>query len=633
VVTVAAASVAGCVGMPGNGPVGTISVSPQNAVAGGNVIQPFPAGPAPRDSPFDIVAGFLAASANYPFNAAIAREYLVSSAARAWKPGWSVTVFGTFGPTQTAAPGPGVRQTSILASGPAQSTFNGSGQFVSAGGTAAAGYDFHLTKVNGQWRISNPPSKRLLTATEFTAFYKPQDLYFLNPSVLPGAAEQPLVPDSVFVPQGTSSSDLLNNLVNALLPNPDGDPQNPLLTTAALTFPGGTKLVSVALAGTTAVVNLSGLAGAGKTVLEQVSAQLAWTLASPRSFPPAPIQSVELERDGHPWIPPETICGVQQIRSQVQNQSTYSCYNPDPSAPASFSFTSHGQVWSRCGSEDSAQRGMVGQVISLLRSASAVQACGGRPEVSTTASPEPAEVPLPAKFGTPSLAAVSPDGQYVAAYSPAAKALFTWQPANGFRPSQANQVKEFTSGVTALSWDRSDDLWFAQNGNVYIVPANGPASQVTAPPGVTDLAVAPDGVRIAFIVPDGSRRVVDLAAIIRNVQSSPGNKSPSEVVSISQDSVHLGPELVQPQDLTWYDADDLIVLARNDGLTLSEVPVDGQESLSTVPAPPGANSITASGATNALVAGLSDNHLVVSTGLEGPWQVLSVLGKNPAYPG
>jgi hypothetical protein len=639
VVTVATVSVAGCVGMPGNGPVGVISASPQSTVAGGNVIQPFPAGPAPHDSPFGIVTGFLAASAN-PLNAAIAREYLVSSAAKAWKPGWSVTVFSNFGPTPTAAPRPGARQTRIVASGTVQSAFNGSGQFVSAGSTAVGSrYGFRLTKVNGQWRISNPPSQRLLTASEFTAYYKPQDLYFLlpsgfnNPSVLAGVEEQPLVPDSVFVPQGTSSSDLLNNLVTALLPNADGTTQSPLLTTAVQTFPPGTKLVSVALAGTTAVVNLSGLAGASKSTLEGVSAQLAWTLASPRSFPPAPIQSIELERDGHPWTPPGTICGVPQIRSQVQNQATYSCYNPYPSAPAIVSFTGGSQVWSRCGSEDNAQRGLVGPVISLLSRPSKVPACASSP-VPATSSVTPAPVSLPAGLGAPSLVAVSPDGQYVAAYWPAAKELFTWQTSTGFRLGQANQVKAVTSGVTALSWDRSDDLWFAQNGNVYTVPANGQAAEITGPQGVTDLAVAPDGIRIAFIAPDGPKRVVYLAAIIRNPSSSPGNKPPSEIAaSISPDYVHLGPDLIQPQDLTWYDADDLIVLARNDVPTLSQVPVDGQESLATWPAPPGANSITANGTMNALVAGLSTGQLVVSTSLEGPWQVLSVRGRNPAYPG
>ena len=98
--------------------------------------------------------------------------------------------------------------------------------------------------------------------------------------------------------------------------------------------------------------------------------------------------------------------------------------------------------------------------------------------------------------------------------------------------------------------------------------------------------------------------------------------------------MQVGPDLAQPDTLTWYDADDLIVLAGSGArAALSEVPVDGQDSSSSQPAPAGANAITAAGGMNALVAGLSDNQLAVSTGLEGPWQPLAVPGQNPAYPG
>ncbi len=168
-------------GMPSSGPVGAISASPQSTAPVGDVIQTFPSGPQPGEPPTQIVGGFLAASANY-LNAAIAREYLVSSAAKSWSPTWSVTVYRAFGPVQTPPPPANARQTTVVASGTVQSTFNGTGQFVSAGGTAAGvvGYHFHLTKVNGQWRITNPPPKRLLTVSEFNEFYKPQDLYFLN---------------------------------------------------------------------------------------------------------------------------------------------------------------------------------------------------------------------------------------------------------------------------------------------------------------------------------------------------------------------------------------------------------------------------------------------------------------------
>ncbi len=386
------------------------------------------------------------------------------------------------------------------------------------------------------------------------------------------------------------------------------------------------------------MVNLNGPAAVSNGMLKQVSAQLTWTLVTPRSGPPAAIQAVELEWDGKPWIPPATICGSTQPRSPVQNLATYPCYNPYPSQLAEFSFTSRGQVWSRCGSEESAQRGQVGQVVPVFRPASAAspQPCGSG-YVGTGSLAAPASTLLPAKDGTPSLVAVSPDGEYVAYYAPDKKAVFIGQAATGASPAAGSLHAVqggVGSGVTALSWDSSHDLWIAQGGDVFTTPANGTAIQVTtAPPGVTALSIAPDGVRVALIAQPGSGTEVELAAVVHGEQSSQVQRgSPAPVASFSN-AVQIGPDLVQPDALTWYDADNLIVLARSSAKTLSEVPVDGQDSSSSQFAPPGADAITASGAVNALVAGLSDGHLAVSTGLEGPWQSLGVRGENPAYPG
>ena len=191
--------------------------------------------------------------------------------------------------------------------------------------------------------------------------------------------------------------------------------------------------------------------------------------------------------------------------------------------------------------------------------------------------------------------------------------------------------------MTALSWDRNHDLWVAENGDVFMVPVNGQTTSVNTsalPGNVTDLSVAPDGIRIALIVQNGSSSVVDLAAIIHGGQSEQGQRGlPSETVSLTEPAVHLGPDLVQPEDLTWYDADNLIVLTGGSSPRLSEVPVDGQQSYNSQLAPPGTDSITANSEMNALVAGLPGEQLVVSTSLEGPWQFLGVHGQNPAYPG
>jgi len=626
--------------MPSSGGVGAISATPQSTTAAGDVIEPLPAGPQPNQGPAAIVAGFLTASASYPVNASIARQYLLSSASRGWNPGWSVTVFSKFNPyQQSLSPrtSRGSQVATVDVSGNVQSTFNASGQIVSAGsqGGTTGSYQFSLMKAGGQWRISKPPpARRLLNVQQFGEFYRPQDLYFTNPSVLPSALDQPLVPDSVFVPVGTPTTELVTNLVKALLPSADGEPKSALLQKAAGTFPAGTTLDGVAQTGSTAIVDLGGLTGASTSVKEQVSAQLAWTLATPRASPPSvAVQSIELEFNEKPWIPPKLICGIRQARSPVQNQATYACYNPYPSQPTNFSFVSHGQVWSRCGSEASVQHGLIGPVVSVLHPASAASlACDGSAPVPTKSVTTPASVQVP-KIGTPSLAAVSPDGQYVAVFSagnPDNKELSIGSKTN------LNYVPGIGSGVTALSWDRNDDLWVAENGNVFMVPANGQAIPVSpVPADVTDLSVAPDGVRIAFIVQDGSSSVVDVGAIIRSSQSSQGQRGlPSEAFPISL-TVQVGPGLAQARSLAWYDADDLIVLAGTSSPTLWVVPVDGQASSISQPAPVGADSITAGGDMNALVAGISSGGrtLAVSTGLEGPWQPLGVPGQNPAYPG
>jgi hypothetical protein len=633
-----AGSVAGCVNMPDSGPMGAISATPQSTAAAGEVIEPFPSKPTPGESPKDIVTGFLAASASYPVNQAIAREYLTTSASKPWSPGWRVTVFNTLNVTEPAPasrPGTGRTRATIQADGTVQSAFNGSGQFVAAQNKdkTANTWPFSLTKVSGQWRIVNPPNFRLLTVSQFQEFYRAQNLYFINPSIT-STTNLALIPDSVFVPVGTLATDLADNLVNALLPASDGQPKSTLLQGAANPFPGGTKVIGVTLDGTTAVVNLSGLDKATSAVRMQVSAQLAWTLASPRvPGPPAAIQSIELELNGKPWTPPNLICGSNQIRSPVQTQATYPCYNPYPSQPSGFSFTGHGQVWWRCSAETRAQQGSVGQVVSVFHTARGASApsCGEYVPTDSTATPPP--VSLPSGSGMPSIAAISPDGNYVAYYSPDTKAIFAGpvSSAAALRP-----VPGVTgAGVAALSWDRDDDLWIAQNGNVLMAPLNGKAAQIgSAPADVTDLSVAPDGVRVAMVVQVGSSSTeVDLTAIIPSGGSSQGHLgSLSEAVSVGS-PVQLGPDLVHPDTLTWYDADNLIVLAGISAKQLAEVPVDGQGSSNPQFVPDGTVSITADGSQNALIAGLSGSRLAVSTGLEGPWQFLTVLGQNPAYPG
>ena len=104
------------------------------------------------------------------------------------------------------------------------------------------------------------------------------------------------------------------------------------------------------------------------------------------------------------------------------------------------------------------------------------------------------------------MTAVSPGGKYLAVVTAGKGDLYVGT-LSGRAASFGNPARLTGGDITALSWDRNDNLWVAQGGNIYMLPSNGKGRSRSSVNGsVTDLAVAPDGVRIAFIaqVPDSS---------------------------------------------------------------------------------------------------------------------------------
>ena len=626
------ASVTGCVGMPSGGPAGEFTAGPQNAEPGVNLIGPYPAGPLPNGSPSQIVQGFLLASASYP-TYTVAQQYLVSSDIANWNPGWAVRVFSTFNVPKSAqvskAGRHGAEQASVDVTGMVQASYDGSGQYVSAQsqGQADEPYTFQLEKVGGQWRITNPPDYRMLPVDDFSLFYKAQDLYFFD------SGGHVLIPDSVFVPLGVTASQLLDNLVNAL----SEGPKTPWLQNAADTeFPPGVNgdnddVLGVSTEGTYVTVNLGGPVARDTKQLPLIAAQLVWTLTgSPASSLPN-IQSVELEINGQPWAPREAPCLGGRNPGIYQTRAAYECFNPYPSSSTSFYYTDGGQAWARCGSESqAASQGLIGEVVPVVARTGGFsrQPCGSADFVheQSTTPPSVQPQPLPAA----SMVAVSPNDKYLAIVSPGRNALYIGK-ISGDTVSFPRRARLTGSTITALSWDRSNNLWVAQSGDVLMIQATGGrAVQVQVNGNVSDLAVAPDGVRIAYISQiSGLAPALYLAAIGGGPQNTGPLRTPTASQSIG-DVAAIGPDLSDPASLAWYDADDLIVL---NGNSLWEVPVDGQQALAVANPPGTPTSITADGTANVLVAGVSGNGLAVSTGLEGPWYPLGNPGANPAYPG
>jgi Lipoprotein LpqB beta-propeller domain/Sporulation and spore germination len=580
----AALSAAGCVSMPSGGPVVSYSVTQGAESQDQPFVQIVPKPPGAGWTPSQIVQGFLTASASFGNNSAVAYEYLTPQERKSWKPQWSAIVYKV-GPNVAGrdAPVAGAKNTvTVQISGKEQASLQGNGSYSvptasGAGASSDADRAFTLVKqADGQWRISDAPSDLLLTSDSFNSDYQLRNLYFFDP------AGKALVPDPVYVPVRTSSPVLLNGLVSDLI-SPPKDWLSGGATKTAL--PAGTKISSVNLDGVTAVVNLTGtIAKANNKTMVDVSAQLLWTLRPAQSQATAQaVQSVEVEVNGKPWIPP----GSQG--NPVQHQSTIG--PPTGYSPVFYYVDSAGYLTSSNGGR--------AKPVRLMR------------------------------IGTGfSQIAVSPDTKYLAALRGAT--VYTG-PIGGVGDGA---LTKRTGSYVSISWDRSDDLWATTGTQIVMFRGGGTAGRPPAQPvpvsvnvpgykGLNfpfgDLRVAPDGVRAAIVY---SSNVLAFGAIS-------GQQSASPQIELSQ--VTLPPlNADEFTGVSWYGPDDVITLA-DPGPVATEYAVSGGSTTS-IPVDSDMQSITAS-SKNLLIASLPNNRLATDVSVNGSWTPLPGSGTAPAYPG
>lgn len=657
--SVAVLAVAGCVSMPNSGPPNQYSVDQNDTGQGQQFVGPYPSAPLPNASPAQIVQGFLFASASYYTAGSVAKEFLTPGSQN-WSP-TSVTVFTKWNASdpQVIPVAHNKAQFNVQIRGLVQARLNGAGQpYVSAAqsnapnaqpsqsaGSCSPGsgpnacYQFTLVKVNGQWRIQSPQPYLLVEENAFQRGWASQDLYFFD------SVNQVLVPDSVFVPIGTSESDLLNKLAQALVKGPS---QASWLSgvTGANVFPANIS-ISVLPNPPTAVVSLKGtLTSADQKALPFMAAELAWTLTAPSSASQSQIQSVALQVNGVQWPNP----------NQQFERASFESYDPYPSKAAVFTYIDqHGLPQSRCGYTGNTKVGpalpVFGHVgattLAQCTTSSSGSVAPASPASTQSASPgtqgsKPGSTPgkhgTAAKPATYAMVAVSPDGKYVAVVS-AGHDKLSIGTVGGH--SSLKQVLG-PQGITSISWDRHSDLWLAENGSVEMVPAGGDkAYAITGPSDVTALSVAPDGVRVALLLgqsPAGTVSQLELTAITpagNQSQQVPGEHASGPYLGIP---VPLGPGITGSA-LAWYDADNLIVLgpvsATSPAGDLEKVPVNGRAG-SSLPPPSTTSgqmveSIAAGNSVNMLVVGLSGGQLEVSAGSDSPWQSVTTGGAAPSY--
>ena len=579
---VAALLLSACATVPDSGSVHAGKVAVTTGGQGQGYLQLIPMLPKPWWTPKQVVLGFLTACASFANDHAVARAYLDPGVRENWQPGWKVTVVGApkVGQAIKFAPNVGVPNNQgemVPVTGEKLATLTSNGQYRgTTGSSPSTSYTFRLYKIAGQWRIDNPPGRLLLTEPAFRQVYAPRDLYYV------ASAAHALVPDPVFVPLQATSANLAYELVTALLRKPQGW----LAGGVSTAFPRRAKLLRVALSDGTATVDLGGSAvRASQASLGDMTSQLVWTLAGP-SYGQSAIQSVQLEINGHPR-------GSASLSGGQVHQSPPGLSVPeaDRRTPL-YSVTAAGAV----------QR--------LTASASAVHS-----------------VPGEAGEGQVHLTtiAVSRDEKYVAGVSASRKVVYYGPIERGARLAR---WRVQGAGVTSLSWDAGDVLWVASQRGVSIL---GPGGQQPAPglglqtgAVVSQLRVAPDGVRVAMIVhnPGEHGSHLLLAAINRSRGGSPYLGT---LVSIGTDVPH-------PTQLSWYDADNLIVLSGPPTRPqLYEVPVNGSSSTA-LHTYQGTQSITAAGPNVPMAAGLPHGQLALGSNLNGAWTPKGAAG-SPVYPG
>jgi hypothetical protein len=572
---------AGCAGVPTSGAVQQVGGAVQ---AGGSQEQDFPQpiakGPGPGWNAGQIVSGFVAASASFAGDHQVAREYLAPAAQRRWRPGWQATVVGSMTtpqvssvPKQFRAGQPGIFAT-VIVKGLRVATLTSTGQFLASPGSQQF-FSFSLTKINGQWRISTPPPQLLLTQGDFQRVYQPRNLYFL------AGSGRTLVPDPVFVPEQDTNTRLATGLVTGLLQEPSG-----WLRGAAVTgFPQKSDLIGqVKINGPNATVDLGGRAAtAGRLQQEQMAAQLAWTLASGS---PA-IQSVELEINGRP---------LQIAGSPLQLLENFSSWMPaQPPGSSLYFIGSDGTV----------------KVLSGVG-----QAGSGQPGRVTAVPGAPGTQVIPPLRSI----AVSPDGRWIAGVSKTGTTVYSWDLA---RTGTLRAWHPESGSASSLSWDRQDDLWITAGGSVWMMAPGSSSAGLASPPGdvVSAFRVAADGIRAVMIV-DSSQ--LQLVAITHSGSSA----------SLGY-AVTIGPGITDPDAVSWYDANNVMVLSGLPSSSqLEEVPLNGGQPIA-IASDGNIVSLTATspgGSGPNLAIGLTSGQIMVSANL-GAFENTRATGQAPVYPG
>ncbi len=445
---------AGCSGIPTTSPAFDVTqVADQIDPAA-------PEAPQSGQQPDQIVRGFIAATARTDLDVAAgssfaaARQYLTPDAQTAWQPvGQPVVVLADAYRTVVDT----ANAKTVTVAGTSVGTLDAERAFHSE---AAVAYSrvLNLERVDGQWRISDPPPELMLTESDFATAFRQRVLYFLDET---GTV---VVPDVRHVVIGQTPANRANRLMSMLITGPStglrGAVQSQFSAKSALRSnptvdPDGVLRI-----------DLTGVDVSTPEARRALAAQIVWTLS-----PTSPRIAVTV--DGQPLDPTQEVFTINSVSS----------FDPDRLAGT-------GQVAS-----DPYFVTTKGAIAGLTDQQPVAGELGtGTPPVSGGA--------MSAATGALAAVATDPAGGQV---------LLMAQP--GESDSAAPLLKAGT--LTTPSFTRTgEQAWVVQNGTsqkpeVYQVSTTGEASRervgsssLTGLGAVTALALSPDGVRVAVVAGD-----------------------------------------------------------------------------------------------------------------------------------
>jgi hypothetical protein len=247
----------------------------------------------------EIVQGFLDAMASYEAGYTTAKEFLTPDAQSVWNPADAMTIYSS-NPTVTRTGVGSVRLRLTVAA-----VITPQAGYERRAPATATEIELTLQRIDGEWRIANPPKGLLVFEGDFDAEFREYNVYYFD------AEGENLVPEPVYVPtQGNVAFLLAEALVRG--------PSRWLTPAVQSAFPKGTTVeLPVTVEGGRAQVDLSADAAidTSEQQRELMTAQLAWTLDQVDG-----VQQVVVRADGLPLTDAVATAGPEDAFSE---------FNPD----------------------------------------------------------------------------------------------------------------------------------------------------------------------------------------------------------------------------------------------------------------------------------------------------------------